>query len=91
MTDGHEVMWRRDDVEAVLRAMASVGRVILGLDLRSDREDLPTEVPWGSFEPGPAGDVSSVASLAAELEALERANAMTDLDGYEWVLVTWRP
>lgn len=97
VSSGLEVMWPADEVEAAINALAYAGRVILGLDLRSDgpvsssqrRDGLATEVPWSSFEPPDAATAVEDGRRAA-LDALRRPDC-ADLaaEGYSWVLITW--
>lgn len=88
-----EVMWPIEDAEAAINALAAAGRVIYGLDLRSDgpgaEGHLPTEVPWSDFEStDPATDVEG--RRLAAIEHLRRP-MVTELAsaGYYWVLITW--
>jgi hypothetical protein len=97
VNSGLEVMWPFDEAEAAINALASAGKVILGLDLRSDgpvlqserRDGLATEVPWSSFEPLDAATAVADGRGAA-LDELRRPGC-GDLaaEGYMWVLITW--
>jgi hypothetical protein len=91
---GKEVMWPRGEVESVVNALADLGIVVLGFDLRSDGEGgtppgLATEVPWSAYRPDPSSGVGEVEDARRQaLEALRRPGD-ADLDEYQWVLITW--
>jgi hypothetical protein len=98
IASGDEVMWPYDDAAAAIAALAAAGRVILGIDLRSDGHNvhlekasgLATEIPWSSFDPSVSATPVEDGHRAA-LEALNRPGiAKWVADGYSWVLVTWK-
>jgi len=83
--DNGEVMWPRELGPAVIDAISNSGRIVLGLDLRSDGDGEPapgldTEVPLFDNK-GAALDQSQMAAH----EALDPSL----LPEYRWVLVTW--
>jgi hypothetical protein len=63
---GREAMWRRGNAEAALRALAAADRLLLGLDLRTDRADIPT-----------TADLEAAVRTAAR-QATYRAKEATD-------------
>lgn len=83
-----EVMWPQAIASEVVEALAANGRLVLGLDLRSDGSGstppgLATEIPWSS---------SRAASVdVARDEALMslRRTDIAEMPGYDWVLITW--
>jgi len=89
-----EVMWPRSLASDAVIAIAASGRIVLGLDLRSDGEGttppgLATEVPWTAFHPG-RHYREGVLEAAREdaLVALKKPE-LNEMSGYEWVLITW--
>jgi hypothetical protein len=82
--DNGEVEWPLSAASDAIRALAGVGRRVLGLDLRKyEGNAAASEAPWW------AGD-NSTPEAAAEgaLTALSRPSLMDFLD-YEWVVITW--
>lgn len=89
---GHDYGWHRNEVVEAMSALADVGAVILGLDFRSDGTGvtpvgMATEAPAGVDLGGPRTPADG---LRLSMEALENA-PWHSLDGYDWVLVTFRP
>lgn len=86
--DGSEVMWPRPAAVDAIQALAEQGHVVLGLDLRRYEADGRFyEVAWSAYEP--SGSEDAPAGGAAALAALQRPN-IVEMDGYDWVLITWR-
>jgi len=88
-----EVMWPRQVAADVIQALAASGRVVLGLDLRSDgpgetASGLATEIPWSSVGVTSGDRITPEMARDAALAALERP-ALAEMAGYDWVLITW--
>ena len=88
-----EVMWPRRMAPDVVRLLAATGRVVLGLDLRSDRagatpSGFSTEVPWSSLRAAPGERVAPDVARDEALAALQRPE-LASMAGYDWVLITW--
>ena len=82
--DNGEVMWPVGEAEQAIEALAAVGRVVLGTDVRDYQPDGSFfETAWSSFEPGGVDDADS--GCRAALSALHSGSLPGD-----WVLVTWR-
>ncbi len=95
-TASREVMWPLAVAAPVVNAIADAGRLILGLDLRSDGggitpSGLATEVPWSAFRPEVVGwDARVEAAREDALKALKRRRTDGgEMSGYDWVLITW--
>ncbi len=89
---GHEYGWHRDEVAEAMSALADVGAVILGLDFRSDGTGV---TPWGMATEALGGvDLGGPRTpgdgLRLAMDALGNT-AGHNLDGYDWVLVTFQP
>jgi len=89
-TETGEVMWPLAVAPAVVNAIADAGRLILGLDLRSDgggdtATGLATEVPWSVFRPEAVGrDARVEAAREDALKALKRRRTdMGEMSGYD--------
>lgn len=95
-TETGEVMWPLAVAPAVVNTIADAGRLILGLDLRSDggggtATGLATRLPWSSFRPEAVGrDARIEAAREDALKALKRRRTdMGEMSGYDWILITW--
>ena len=95
-TETGEVMWPLAVAPAVVNTIADAGRLILGLDLRSDggggtATGLATRLPWSSFRPEAVGrDARIEAAREDALKALKRRRTdMGEISGYDWVIITW--
>ena len=89
---GREFGWHRGEVARAMSALADEGAVILGLDFRSDGRGITpvgmaTEAIAGVDLGGPPTPADG---LRLAMEALENA-PWHNLDGYDWVLVTFQP
>jgi hypothetical protein len=89
-------MWPLAVAAPVVNAIADAGRLILGLDLRSDGggitpSGLATEVPWSAFRPEVVGwDARVEAAREDALKALKRRRTDSgEMSGYDWVVITW--
>jgi hypothetical protein len=81
-------MWRRADAAAVIKGLAAAEKVVLGLDVRRYLPDGRFyEVAWSALPREHGNDPG--AACATTLAALDGLDHDNDLDGYEWVLVTW--
>src|ERR1017187_6302878 len=96
-TETGEVVWPLAVGPAVVNAIADAGRLILGLDLRSDggggtATGLATEVPWSAFRPEAVGrDARVEAAREDALKALKRRRTTRgEMSGYDWVVITWQ-
>jgi hypothetical protein len=79
-----EVWWRSGDAEAAVGALADVGLLILGLDLREyDDGGQFYEIAWSEYEPTGSGDVEQ--ARRAALVALARPDRTGNA-----VLITWQ-
>jgi hypothetical protein len=92
-TESGEVMWPRRTAADVLQDLAANGRVVLGLDLRSDGTGttppgLAIEVPWSDVGGNPGDRIAPETARDAALTALERPE-LAEMVGYDWVLITW--
>lgn len=88
-----EVMWPRQIALEVVTALAANGKVVLGLDLRSDGTGttpmgLSTEIPWSAVRYQQEGGITAEVARDEALAALERQD-MADVIDYDWVLITW--
>jgi hypothetical protein len=88
-----EVMWPRHIAAEVVQALAANGRVVLGLDLRSDGtgtrpSGLATEIPWSTVGGKPGDRIAPETATDAALTALERP-ALAEMVGYDWIVITW--
>ena len=85
---GREVMWPLAVASEVVEAFAANGRLVLGLDLRSDGsgstpQGLATEIPWSSSR------AASVDVAREEALTALRRPGIAEMPGYDWVLITW--
>jgi hypothetical protein len=92
-TSSGEVMWPRRMAPDVVQALAAKGRVVLGLDLRSDGTGttptgFSTEVPWSDTSRDLRNRISPEAARDHALAALQRPD-LAEMEGYDWVLITW--
>jgi hypothetical protein len=92
-TTSGEVMWPRQMASDVVQALAAEGRVVLGLDLRSDGSGttptgFDTEVPWSDASSVHRGGLSVETGRDDALAALQRPE-LAEMEGYDWVLVSW--
>lgn len=84
---GSEVMWPKSVAHDAIDALVEGGHVVLGLDLRKYEPDGRFyEVAWSVYQPTGSGDLE--ASRRDAIGALSRPN-ISEMDGYEWVLITW--
>lgn len=84
---GSEVMWPIAIARDAIGALAELGHIVLGLDLRRYESDGRFyEAAWSAFAPTGSADISAGRDDA--LAALRRPN-IEDMDGYDWVLITW--
>jgi hypothetical protein len=91
---GREVMWPRGCAKDVVNAMADHGRVVLGLDLRSDGDGvtppgLATEIPWSAYQGDASAATDPVETARTQaLTALDRSK-LREFETYPWILITW--
>lgn len=86
-----EIEWPLPLAQAAVGALASAGRIILGLDVRDyDAEGRFVEVAWSVFEPGISASLPQAveSSRAAAMAALDRAFEHNSWNN-PWVVVTW--
>jgi hypothetical protein len=91
ITDGREVMWPRGEAPSAIEALATAGRIVLGLDLRRyDSDAAFVEAAWSSFEPSSAPDSFNVeAARRTAMDGLQRADG-GNWEQYDWVVITWK-
>ena len=92
-TSSGEVMWPRRMASDVVQVLAANGRVVLGLDLRSDGTGtiptgFATEVPWSNASRVHGDRLSPEVARDEALSALQRPD-LAEMDGYDWVLISW--
>ena len=90
---GREVMWPLAVAAEVVETLAANGRLVLGLDLRSDGTGTTptgysTEVPWSDASRDLRNRITTEAARDHALAALQRPD-LAEMEGYDWVLISW--